>query len=542
MDKNIIFKTYKEYNKLSKNFIINNLIDSDKPFQLSFIMSYIKIINNNFDEFFDSSKIPDWLFTRNKQFSIPSIEYKAIDLVEQAFEHTRQYKLALIDRITKSEVYEADKEQVFKFGLFKIPSFRTINLNNMYIAANSIFSVPATTLDTISFHQAVDLMPGDKSSCFPHYTKKSDEETIKVTEQHYNKYYKILSEEGIIEGFKYLLKFPVTVFHRFQTKLKRNRNGKIVKDVKIRQVWGNPYLVSIIEMSLFHKAIDFLSRRYFYSYRLTRPQISIQVSKLRQRARLQGRKVICGDIKSIDSSHPIFSIYLLFSICARITNLTALQRRSSIALFLYHCFTPVTWTSRRLSFTNGGNKSGSSFTSIINSVYMEFIITYHFLQEYKRLPEKDELFILGDDFILIGNEQDLAKLKKTYKVFNLTLSAKKTDVVDPTGDILYLGFYWDIYNEPHQKDLWWIAKICFPERYVDDVGYGRILTRVASIVFQLRDGHQIFKKLCINQLSQVYERLDKYKDFVVKFYDRSSNIILTKIPLSELLNKGWRIF
>jgi hypothetical protein len=124
----------------------------------------------------------------------------------------------------------------------------------------------------------------------------------------------------------------------------------------------------------------------------------------------------------------------------------------------------------------------------------------------------------------------------------LTLSLEKTLISKHDESILYLGFYWDKYNRPDQTDLWWIAKVVTPERYVDAKGWGRILNRITSIIFQIKRGPKIFYKLANYELKWLRTDIRRRSKVIVHFWTPISGLNMESLPLDILLTKGWRTF
>jgi hypothetical protein len=490
--------------------------------------------------FFVTEKIPDWLFNRNNSFSIPTSEDRFISHLEELDPRMKSHKLRDLPDIKRGEVYIHDKRQVENYCKFKNINYYHINMSIMKQIFSELGRLRGNN-KTISVEEAMDLLPKDTSSCYPEYSKKGEETVMEKTKELVSEIFD-KADEGILKCYKHMLKLPTTVFHRFSPKLVFGKDGKIDKVNKIRQVWGVPFAISIIETLLFENAISVLQHIKFFSYSLTRPEISIQVQNLRNKAHMKGLKVIQGDVSLIDSHHPIYSHFILFSCFFNLTKLNAKEIRVAIALLLYHFFTPVCWMSRRLSYTSGGNKSGTRFTSIHNSIYLYIILHYFWIEKYGELPKIFDFYILGDDFIMIGEDTDIERLKRVFSLFNLKLSVAKTRVSEPNDDLLYLGFYWNSNNEPDQTDLWWLAKTCFPERYVETTGWGRILSRVASIVFQMSSGHLIFKYLCAGKLKRYLRNVAKRERVIIEFYEPQGEVSYATLPLDLLIEKGWRLF
>lgn len=534
----LISETIKSLTKLKYSFPeIDNIFGNEHNI-CSKVLHKLKLMANK-DDLFMHSRIPNWLFNRNVSYPTPMREDKMIDHLESIDSSYKAYKLHDVDPIQREDVYAVDKSQVERFCKFKDIDKNNINFDVYLHVAENLLS-DFKICEVIQEDDAIMKMDTSTSSCYPDYCKKYTDKAQDNAKQFIQQLEENIYNGNFHDAVKLLLHYPTTVFHRFQTKLKKTRRGNVYKDVKIRQVWGSPFGVFLLESKLFRLTIDEITKCPFFSYGLTRPEISSQVQQLRMKAIDKNRPIICGDIKSIDSDHPPFSILLLFALLMRFTDMNEYEEELCYGLLIYQLFTPVTWSSRYIAYTHGGNKSGSLFTSIINSVYMLTIIGYYHYMKYGRLITRSEVYILGDDFIYVGDEEDKENLIKYYRLFGLTLSDNKTHVVLPSEDITYLGFDWDISGKPDNPDLWWIAKVCFPERFTYDKGLDRLFNRFCSVVFQLKRSNELFQKVMVGIWAKYYQH--HTKDIVIKFTSPTGFVKLGKIPLFKLISLGWKTF
>jgi hypothetical protein len=511
-------------------------------FSIPDVIGYLRTISTSVEQYYYFGAIPMWLFNRNKTYSIPQKEISIIRHLSETNRAIRRLGLENVDIVTNEDVWKKDAEQIKEYERFKMPAFNQINLDKLQTVSDKLYSHFGDIGRTLTFDEALETVQTDKSSCYPEFGRKGDLNIIERARQEVEQIFSVAQNESVISVYKILVKLYTCVFHRFQTKLKQNARGKVFKDTKIRQVFGSPYVITLLESMLFEKAIKSVMRHKYFSYNVTRPDVSRQIASIRAAASIRGKVIYCGDITSIDSHHSVFSIIYLFNMLSQLCNWNTAELRIVKALLMYHVVTPITWNKRRLSFALGGNKSGSKFTSILNSVIVCLIIAYHNYVFHGEIPEENELFVLGDDFIYACSSEDKAKLVQTFKYFGFTLNETKTEVVDALSDILYLGFYWNIRNEPSNPDLWWIAKVCFPERFVKTSGWGRILSRICSIVFQLHNGFDIFKEILVGKLRRYVSHLGHPDNIKIQYYDASGFEQYDTLPLSVLLTEGWRAF
>lgn len=494
---------------------------------------------------FNKRELLGWERKHSTSYSIPDIEKRAIRLFHTSMPYTRKYRLLDIPRITSDEVFEEDLRTMRRYRSDKGVSFRLDSI--LGDDFSSVHEYVVTSLHCgkhkmYSFEQACNALPKSTSSCYPLYEKKS---SLKAIGDAKTKIAKMVTCDDAVSVLKLLNTQICTVFHRFTTRLYHGEQ-RVEKKVKIRQVFGVPFPVTIVESMLFGSALhEICSRKInsFFSYSVTRNDISRQVQDVRSAAKITDRVIICGDVSQIDASITPFSLYLVVEFLASHYRYNATWLRILLAYFVWLVFTPIMWSAKTLSWSIGGNISGSLLTSFINSFTLLLAIDYFYLTTYGQHVTPAEVKILGDDFILIvDKERDLQKVISIFRLFNLKLHPEKSSVVNPTDAITYLGFNWNYEGEPEVSDLWYIARICFPERFVRVEGYERIIQRAASILFQIKGGGTIFEKVIVRQVSYFRKLLEKGVDPLIQYFDKSGSAFYIKIPYSVLKILGWRAF
>lgn len=492
---------------------------------------------------FERRELKLWERQRTLRYSIPDIEKKAINLFEKAMPHTRGYQLSKIDRITPDEVYTADKATMSRYR--KDKTFDLLNISNR-ILAKSVDHIESNLYvgecEMKEFKEACDSLTQNTSSCYPLYQKKS---SLDVRKDAAIKLEKLQNCDNLLDMLNLLNTQVITVFHRFTTKLKR-ADGKVLKDTKIRQVFGQPYFLMVLESMMFGSALDKITRKNlngYFSYALTRPEISYQVKHLRNTAKRTNRKIVCSDVTQIDSNITPYTIYLVLTFLASHFNYSTFWVNVYTVYIIWFIFTPVIWASRRLDWMVGGHLTGSLPTSFVNSYAVLLALTYYKLYYERRLIKPEEVKILGDDFIvLINDESNLDNLRKVFKLFNLTMHPSKTEIINPSENITYLGFQWDENNEPNAIDLWYIARICFPEKFIKVRGTERITHRAASILYQIKGGHKIFELVFVTQLRYLKEMIERGFDPIIEYFDKSGGLFYIRIAYSKLKILGWRAY
>jgi hypothetical protein len=166
---------------------------------------------------------------------------------------------------------------------------------------------------------------------------------------------------------------------------------------------------------------------------------------------------------------------------------------------------------------------------------------YSFYKLYERFPNSDEIQVQGDDFIVVlENETDKFEFKKYMLEFNLRLRLDKSFCVPPCGEVEFLGFIWDMNNQPDQTDVWVIAKLLYPERFLKIFGPHRIIYRMLSIIINLKRfttlfyefkkyDHELFSLLITNKLKRFN---------LINRENAHTNI---RIPMNDFLRYGWQL-
>lgn len=524
--------------------IIDSLIGSEKQFTLQNLHKSCKMAAER-KHIFSGRKTHEHLFRRAKGLSLPKVETKAIELFENALDYVKDYNLRDISHVTPQEVYERDKLVLGKYAEPKTLDYYKIHFDDL---AESLKFIKTELFEgrskTLSFKEAVDRLPKDTSSCFPLFKKKRDQDAIDEAQRFISKMYKCESIEQMID---LLYTQYVYVFHRFTMKLGKKKDNEVERNLKVRQVYGAPFSFVILEAMLFGDVQSKFSRlRYnngYFTYGFKREQTSLVINRMRNNALRNSSSVFCADITDNDASIIPLVCYWFYEFYLSHLKLTKKESMIATAMCTWYIFTPVSWNSRRLLTMYGGNISGSYVTSTLNSFTTLLIANYSFRLLYGRNLTPNDISILGDDFImLIESRAHANRVRSYFQHFNMKLHAGKSKVVGPTQDINYLGFNWDQQNRPNNIDLWYIAKICFPERFVDVPGHERIVQRAASILYQIVGGHEIFMKVFAVQLPSFLKLIKSGVDPEIKYYDATGSYYTFSIPYSRLRSAQWRCY
>jgi hypothetical protein len=523
--------------------VLDPMVGSEKRFTLHKLHKSCKIAAER-NHIFSGRKTHKHLFQRAKGISVPKVETKAIELFESAMDYVKDYNLSKIKHVTPQEVYERDKIVLGKYAEPKTLDYYKIDLyelsQSLKFIKEEMFQGKSRTL---TFDEAVSMLPKDTSSCYPLFKKKRDEDAIEEARRFISKVYSCSTLEEMLDLFYTQY---VYVFHRFTMKLNK-KEGEIERNLKVRQVYGAPFSFVILEAMLFGDVQSKYSKvklnNGYFTYGFKREQVSMVVKNMRNEAIRSSKKIFCADITDNDASIVPLIPYWFYEFYLSHLKLTSKQAMIATAMCTWYIFTPVSWNSRRLLTMYGGNISGSYITSTLNSFTTLLISNYSYRKLYGTNLDPSKISILGDDFIMLLDRTSHSNLVRSYfGHFSMKLHAGKSKTVGPFDMINYLGFNWNQDNMPTNPDTWYIAKICFPERFVDVPGHERIIQRAASILYQIIGGHEIFMKVFAVQIPSFLKLLKSGVDPQIRYYDTSGSYYFFSMPYSRLISAGWRCY
>lgn len=384
---------------------------------------------------------------------------------------------------------------------------------------------------------------GNKSSCFPLYAKKNDINVINHTLEELSE---ILSENDYVKIFEKFNSKPVTVFPRNTPKIKDVNYESIKVNWKHRTVFGVPYSLILIERLLFGECEKIFKNMKYFSYGNKRVDTSKQVANLRSKCNFEkGQKIMSGDFDSFDAnlSHFILLLILcIFQVLENNEDEDTIEYKLCKVFQIYFIFTPVIGTFG-FRITCGGHISGAFLTSIIGSLAANLVLNDCWMKRNEGLLTEDNYVGLGDDFIMIIENETLTDLQESFKKLHYKMNESKLKFcyirIDP---IHYLGFSWDYLNEPIAELGWIIARCCYPEKFVDIEGRIRCFTRMCSIIFQSKDGIDYFNEILLKYDDYFRNHVYKKQNPIISYYDKAGTPYEVAIPLNNLLKLGWRNF
>lgn len=494
----------------------------------------VKFINLNFDK--KEFKLNKILINKLSHFSTPTVEQGALDLVKNVFPEYRGKEISK-NVLKPSDVLEADNQEISIYCKDKIFSVKKpVSLKKCIDWMESKFYEKSASQE-IKLIDAINILPKNTSSGFPDFIKKGSDRSIENT---YARYSELLRLGDSHQMFDYLIKFPTVIFHRFTPKYKFNKSKYIDPKWKIRQIFGVPQFIVCAEVIVFYDFINRFKRNLydFHTIGLTKKQVSERVKKVRDKAKLEGKFILCGDISGCDKSVSKDHQLIFFNFASKYISKENFEIFKALAK--YSIFTPIL-TRDGVKYTKGSTLTGSWITTSFTTFTIMIPLLYAFVRINNRFPKPGEMLVQGDDFIILLDEQCHDKFyKKCMLEFNLRLRLDKSRVVKPFDDIEFLGYFWNYYNEPDQTNDWIVARILFPEKFVRFTGPLRIIYKYLSVMINIKRFRILFNRF----LNYDIELLNLYRfntDPTFKLVDAQGNITNVKIPLSMYLKLGWRL-
>jgi len=446
--------------KIFKNESLDSLSDVGR-----FVNSFIK--KNKF--YFDFSKNKR-VYNSVNNFSTPSFESGAIKTLENIFPQIK-YKKFVVGSLKPHVVKDKDRTELNVYARRK-----TTKISNKQDFSEVINYISSILVNAEVSRKDLDVVlseiPKNTSSGFPEFCRKGSSKAVELCK---NRVSKVLKSDSFIDAFKYMFKFPVTIFHRFTPKMKLI-NNEYSPNWKIRQIHGTPFFIVALEKLIFENFVETLKLSFpFYTVGLTKLQISDKISDLRDKARLSNKVIFCGDISGCDKSISFDHSQLYFSyakdfICDDYIN-------AFKALVCYHLRTPMLYSGGIL-VSHGSTITGSWLTSSFTTFCVTVSLFYSYFRIYRRMPKLDELLVQGDDFvILLDKKEDSILFKENMLEFNLRVRLDKSRISKYYEEIEFLGYIWDFSNEPDQTDDWIISRIVYPEKFIKFPGPLRLIYR-----------------------------------------------------------------
>jgi hypothetical protein len=537
-------------NTMDYDFIERLVIASNQysdPFVHKVILRLKRLVDLDIEHFLEAFEaVPNHKkLSFLRKFRTPLVERQILRILVRRY--PKYDWLPDILNISASDVRTQDKT-VARWFMKRKSYSHSLDPKDFCKALNNTFKITGLVDDSriLSVDEFIEKMNKQSSSCYPHYTKKSNPNAQATMIDFIENIFKC---NGKIELIKSVFSELVTVFHRFSPAVKSDK--KIVK-TKIRLVFGYSFQILCLQEMYHGSFIDkFLNRKPF-TEGLTRPQISERVLDMRRSAIRNSNQICVSDIEGIDYRLPAISIYLAHAVMIESNRLSGCVSEGSFdamieeVLALYEVRTPVIGSWGHVVVTNGGTKSGTRFNTFTNSLLMQIGLNLHYIS--MRYPKE------GLDLVREGKSDDLDfemsqfdsifEFSKTLSKIHMVVHPHKTHLCDPLSDkIDLLGMDWDWMGRPSKSLDWVMSKCAYPESFIDSPFDDRLVIRLVSILAQISNGIDILYYILKHVSSNVSDAFKSRKDVRVSFYKtRDGPREWITLPLKSILQMGWRMF
>jgi len=445
--------------------------------------------------------------------------------------------------ITKEDVIASDNMATSEYNK-KNFDYSRLNVDRLCLAAQIAteeLGLSAVGLDLMDLDLCPGTFPGSSSSCFPDYKKKNDPQAQQNAISFARDYLSTSPDKALFKLFTQ----PSTIFHRFQYKV--GLDGELVK--KIRPIWGIPFTISTLEAYFFRSLVDRVptalidSGSTVTSLGRDLPSISRDIiSKFRG----YKTKLISLDLKAFDSRVPSFMWSLFFAAIRQCIRFDLKYSQHFENLMYYYCYTPYVYRSRSISYQRRGTPSGCLITALFNTWVNRVIINYGYLEKSgDSLTPHQRLCVLGDDNLLTLDFLTESYIIKLYQRFGMLVNVEKTDVVNSSDTLPFLGYLWDNRDRPTQTENWYITHLAIPSTFYTglEVPVSLFQTyRAISVCLPLYNGYKMFMKL-IGYDDFMYRRLHKMylkgEDPIIPYVTKDRRFENIKFPMSLFVRGSW---
>lgn len=493
---------------------------------------------NRSNKFYRIFSVPKWLVNKLNSMSFPQFEEGHVHVVKKALK-LEEDNFIYPRPISITEVKDSDQKEMELRSVDK-----TLNIFNDPVVISFVnklwedWNMSTFRPEPLNFSKCIELLPNTTSTGFPNFKKKSDEKEILYAEKLFSDF---KSKKFVDTKLQLLLDYPSVIFHRYTPKLNSKKTKKVIS-YKIRQVFCLSYFITCLEVSLFY---PFMDRFYkvadsFFTGKDTRVEISNKIQKVRFKAATENGVILCGDISGCDRSQSADSMKLFFSFIG--SNYTNTEFKNFLALIKFLIFTPTVDSNGDYHVTNGTVSSGSYITTVINTFIVNMALNVSYFKLYGEFIPKESHLVQGDDFIiLLKNPNDYPSFCEYMFDFNLKVKKMDQTISYPSEDILFLGFFWDVNGEPDQTNEWIFTRIIFPERYINQEGPERLISRYLSLIFLLKRSTLLFNCfLFYDDYLRFKLRYDSNPSF--RIVNNNGQLTDIRINIQLLLQYGWRAY
>jgi len=402
------------------------------------------------------------------------------------------------------------------------------------------------TLEFKSYDEFVQDMNSRSSSGYPLFLRKGSEEAILEAESVMS----ILSgETDVLDA---LFSKPSVVFHRFTPKIKTSEKKVLVKS---RTVFGYPMSHIALADMINGKAIDTIMHNEPFLTGLTRPELSERIRSFRTRSNLRCNGILALDISQMDQKLPAAFQLLTHAILMSIPSDSIEPghlRNLQVGMAAYEVHGPVIGAGNTCWMNNGGTKSGTKYNTLTNSIALT--VASSFTSRRNRTTISTEISITNSDDQLKSLKMKnpccefekallVKRVQEDYQLLGLRIKIPGSKISSPFESVEIMGFDWDIQYRPNRPKSWVIQKICYPEKFRNEKFDDRYVTRSASIMFQIHNGLMFFERLVVKKMGYLQKYIKERINPDIRIYRaREAPLEHLTLPLSELIQKGWRMF
>lgn len=468
------------------------------------------------------------------------------EFIKEIFSKAYKFKKDLLpsgNLISNEELYKSDRMYLKKLSSSKKlveltqKDFDKIEkiLNKLSLRSKALKFNKNYTIKEI-----LEDIPTSTSSGYPIYQKKGSEVSISHCA---NEIENIFSKQGS-EILRRLMENPVSIFHRFTPKLKnfinddKSINKNFDLDVKKRIIQCVNFPILSLEYLMFKEFSENFKEMEEFSYFNRKTDTSDETLKVRSMLKYYS-KIICGDFENFDANiSPRIILLIISSILINIDFEDDVKLKEISEYYaIFYMYTPLIG-STGINFTNGSHITGCYITSVFASMCTYFIVNLTCSEE--ELIEGNRIRILGDDFILATDEDKNLLIGKMKDNFGFIMNEEKVYVSYDNDSISYLGFKWNSNGEPETDYNWILGRTIYPERFLDIDGRIRTYQRICSIVFQCKDGLEIMKETILKYDNYFKKCYNEGFDPIINYVDKIGISYNFKVPLSNLIEYGWR--
>jgi hypothetical protein len=235
---------------------------------------------------------------------------------------------------------------------------------------------------------------------------------------------------------------------------------------KTRLVWMAPLATTLLSTRFSAPVHKGLARRLPFAYGYSSVEKAARISSLQSKYRY----VYSLDFSGFDASLSNSLIRDAFSILE--THLEMNDDDEGLLSRIVDDFihTRLVTPDGDMYRVHGGVPSGSSFTSLVDSMCNLLVVMYTWIRITGRALTADQLWILGDDVIIADDHKmTMHMLASAAAPLGVTVNAAKSSVTgySPERDaepVHFLGHYW-ISGRMHRPVRELVTRLVFPERW-----------------------------------------------------------------------------